>query len=499
MIAPRRLYAPRPPPEFTLSRRHMAILAVLYGLAVVYSSLVLGPDGLHYVPISLGEAWQKFRALQFVDNASDQRADWIANAIMIVPLAYFLHGALTQGVPPVRQVRRAAGALSACIAIILMVKYAQLFFPPRTVTLNYIAAQSIGALLGVGLSHIAQRRIYPWVLAMHRGGHGLVIVLGAYSILAAAYFLMPFDIALSPDDLLTRLAQLPLSVFPGVGRNEAYRTFLVLADAAATVPVGMFLAVTGRELSFGGLILRGIGLIVPVTILSLFVLSTTPFAFCLVSRTVGVGIGIWFMWRLKGKDLWKRHYQYARYVPIAFPTLVALAMLSNGLLNMRWLSADQAIAGLASRQLLPLWSLYIVTKAEAARSVVETAAMFAPIGAMVWLRRGFWSKGARFSAFLAFAISLAIEIGRAAKPDIDPNFTAPFVAAVAAAAAFRVMPALWKLFEEEAKSSVLRDSYSAQLEQVPTIFDLQIDRENKPRERRRWSEPPLSDQRGSVE
>jgi hypothetical protein len=229
------------------------------------------------------------------------------------------------------------------------------------------------------------------------------------------------------------------------------------------------------------------------------VLSTSPFAFCLVSRTVGVAIGIWFMWRLRGKDLWKRHYQYARYVPIAFPVLVVLAMLSNGLLNTRWLSVDQAMRGLEARQLLPLWSLYMVTKAAAARSVIGTVAMFAPIGAMIWLRRGFWSRGAGFSAFLAFAISLAIEIGRTTKPDIYPNFTAPFVAAVAAAAAFRVMPALWKMFEEEAKSSVLRDSYSAQVGQVPTIFDLRIDQENKPRERRRTSEPPLGDRRGSAE
>lgn len=484
MIPQRRVFEPKPPPDFKLSRRHMALLAAFYGLAIIYTSLVLGPEGQHFLAMSPAEAWHKFRAVQFIDTASDQRADWIANAMMMIPFAFFVHGALTLDRPPARDIRRVAVALGISVAFVLAVKYAQLFVPPRTVTLNYIAAQSIGVLLGIGVSIFAQLRIYPAVLAMYRAGDGLVLVLGAYSVLLGAYFLMPFDLALSPADLLGRLSELPLSVFPGAGHDEAYRAFLILADMAVTVPFGMFLAVTGRDLSFGGLILRGIGLVVPIAIVSLFVLSAAPFAFCLVSRTVGVAAGIWFVWRLKGKDLWKRHYQYARYVPVALPVLVVLAMLSNGLLNMRWLSVDQALKAVEWRVFLPLWSLYIATKVQAARSVIATVALFGPIGAMIWLRRGFWSRGAGFSAFLAFSISMAIEAGRIMKPGMEPDFTVPFVAAVAAAMTFRVMPALWKMFEQEAKNSVLRDSYSAQMGQIPTIFDLQIEQEDRPPPRR---------------
>jgi hypothetical protein len=447
-------------------------MAFAYGLAVLYCSLMLGPDGLHYLPLTAAEAWQRFRAIHFVDNASDQRADWIANAIMTIPLAYFLNGAFTPHDRRGSDTSRAAIALAVSVAFVLAAKYAQLFFPPRTVTLNYIVAQSLGAVLGVALFRFAHRRLYPVVRAMYRDGDGLVVVLGAYTLLLAAYLLMPFDIALSPGDLAARFADVPLSIMPGPGHRPLYRAALVFADALAMVPAGMFLAVSERELSLRPLLWRGVGFVSVVTILSLFVLSATPFALSLVSRPIGVALGIEFILWLKGKDLWKRHYRYARYVPIVLPAYIVLLMWGNGLLNGGWLTVDQAAAALDPRRLLPLWSFYIVTKVQAAQTVVTTLALFAPIGAMIWLRRGFWAKGAGLSAFLAFVLSLSIEIGRSMKPDLTPEFAAPFIAAASAALTFRAMPALWKLFEQEAKSSILRDTYASKIARVGQVFGI---------------------------
>jgi hypothetical protein len=144
----------------------------------------------------------------------------------------------------------------------------------------------------------------------------------------------------------------------------------------------------------------------------------------------------------------------------------------NGLLTGDWLGIDQAMAALDPRRLLPLWSLYIVTKVQAAQTVVTTLAVFAPIGAMIWLRRGFWAKGAGFSAVLAFMLSLSIEIARCMKPGLPPEFAEPFIAAAGAALTFRAMPALWKLFEEEAKTSILRDTYASKIARVAQVFGM---------------------------
>jgi hypothetical protein len=468
-----RSYLPQPPAPFRLSHTDFVVLAVLYGLVTVYSSLLLGPDGLHYVPITAAEAWQRFRAVTFVANGSDQRPDWIANMMMTIPLAYFVNGAfrLRGGG---RNLLNAALTAVIGVAFVLVVKYAQLFFPPRTVTLNYIAAQSTGVMLGIGLFHVARRQIYHRLLDMHRRGDGLAIVLGGYSILLLAYFLMPFDLALSPDDLLNRLESLPIAILPGAGHDPAYRAVLVLADVAATIPAGMFLAVTGRDMPFQAQLARGIAIILPVTVASLFILSITPYLIFLLSRTAGVALGVWFMESLKGKDLWKRHYRYAQYVPVAFPAYILLLMLANGLLTDRWLNIDEALRNLEPRQLLPLWSLYIATKADAARNVAITGALFVPIGAMVWLRRGFWSRGAGLSAFLAFTLSLAMQLGRLIKPGLTPDFTDPYIAALAAAIAFRAMPGLWKLFEKEAINAVRLDSYVVELARASRLFAVEV-------------------------
>src|ERR1700761_5450997 len=125
MTATRRPYAPQPPAPLRLSYRDFAVLAVLYGLVTVYSSLLLGPDGLHYVPISAAEAWQKFRAVTFVANGSDQRPDWIANMMMTIPLAYFVNGAFRLRGGMGRNLLNAALAAAICIGFVLVVKYAQ--------------------------------------------------------------------------------------------------------------------------------------------------------------------------------------------------------------------------------------------------------------------------------------------------------------------------------------------------------------------------------------
>jgi VanZ family protein len=447
------------------------VLAVLYGLGIVYSSLILGPDGLHYVAIRPAEAWVRFLSVTYIDNASDQRPDWIANMMMTIPLAFFVNGALI-GRRTIGEARSQAATLVICSFFILAVKYAQLFFPPRTVTLNYILAQWIGAALGILLFAAFRREIYPTLLGMYRQGEGLVVVLVTYTLLVSAYFLMPFDLALSPEDLATRLSQVPLALAPGAGHDLAYRALLLAADTASTIPVGMLLAVTGRDLPFRSLILRGIGFILPVTILSLFVLSATPFALSLFTRTAGVGVGIWFMWALKGKDLWKRHYRYGRYVPIVFPIYLAFVALAGGLLTPHWIDPDRAISALRPPQLLPLWSFYMASKVAAAQSFVATFFLFAPIGTMIWLRRGFWSRGARLSAVLAFGLSMLVEIGRLMKPGVTPDFTDPFIAAIGAGTTFFAMPVLWKMFEHEAKISAFRDTHLAEVARVALLFNV---------------------------
>jgi hypothetical protein len=60
-----------------------------------------------------------------------------------------------------------------------------------------------------------------------------------------------------------------------------------------------------------------------------------------------------------------------------------------------------------------------------------------------------------------------MELARMVKPGLRPDFSDPIIAAIAAAAAFKAMPFLWRMFEREAARSGSLDNYIAGLQQHP--------------------------------
>ena len=87
-------------------------------------------------------AFHRFLATRFVEHGSDQRADWIGNLLMLVPFGFLAAGAIWPRRPAFR-LPAVIAAMLICSSVILAIKYLQLFFPPRTVTLNYIVAQGL--------------------------------------------------------------------------------------------------------------------------------------------------------------------------------------------------------------------------------------------------------------------------------------------------------------------------------------------------------------------
>jgi len=162
---------------FALRRNHFLALAALYASAMVYMSLVLGPTGFHYVSMGFGEAWDKFLSVRFVPHGSNERPDWIANMLMPVPLTFLINSTFGMGVVTGRRTTGIVVTLAAGVLFVLTIKYAQLFFPPRTVTLNYITAQLIGVVLGVVAFQFSHTRLYPRLLSLFEDGEGLTLVL----------------------------------------------------------------------------------------------------------------------------------------------------------------------------------------------------------------------------------------------------------------------------------------------------------------------------------
>jgi VanZ family protein len=448
-----------------LGPRRCAGWLLLYALIVVYSSLVLGPLGFHFVPRDPAGAWHAFLATRFFDTGSDQRPDWIANLLMMVPFGLLVTGTFGAARGLGARLLGTAFALLVSLVFVLAVKYAQLFFPPRTVSLNYIIAQSIGATLGVGLFHplhAAMRRLAATTDETSR----LRLVLDAAILGFVAFALFPFDVALSARDIARRFITLPSALLslPNTGRPFGLQIVLLVATAIAAVPLGMRLCLPADRTqppSLARIATTGATLLAILFGATLFILSAKVSVATFGLRLFGVVGGAMLLRWLAVHDPRRVRYRVGRALPVLLPLYLLLLVYANGLLTRAWVTPDQALAGLDPRGLLPLWHDYIVSKSHALQSDVVHVAMYAPIGAMIWLRRGGTRRTALVAGAMAGLLSLAIELGRGMKPGLQPDFNEVLIGAIAAYAANRVMPILWPILLS-VSSLVPSDALSAE-------------------------------------
>ncbi len=410
--------------------------AGLYALLILYVSTVLSPVGFNYTPMPLDQSLTAFvaRAGTWLDTGSDQRADWLGNLMMLVPLGFMLMGSMAPRLGQRGAWLRATTALLAGAAFVLAVKWCQLFFPPRTVTLNYVTAQTAGLIIGIALHR-------PWTIAQARIARhqtdsttALSLLLRAYTIALIVFLLMPLDVALNLDDIADQIARFPdaFTMIPGADRSRLVQAMVLISGSIALAPVGMLLALSrlgqGMRATIMGATLRGFLLMTGVFLASAMVMGAHPSALTVVLRTIGIALGAWGLVWLRSRDpTWLRQVLH-RLVPWSVLPYLVLLLAVNGLLSRQWLPPEEAWQLVPPRSLLPLYNYYIVSKAAAARNVLAHVAMYAPVGLIIWARYG--RPGT--AAILAAIVGALVEGGRFLRPELQGEYNTVVIAAFAA-------------------------------------------------------------------
>lgn len=441
-------------------------LCVILAAAIAYASTVVGPAGLNFVPREPMEALQALLDIGFVPHGSDQRADWIGNLLMLIPFGFLAAGAVWPRHDSLLRGPAFIFAAGICLATILTIKYLQLFFPPRTVTLNYVTAQAVGGLLGC-LCFVFWRGRVIGAARRQDAVAGLVIALQLYLAALALFVLMPLDIALNWPDLQGQIARLPATVtlVAGEGRPLPVRIAVFVASVLAFAPVGVLLtfvsagAVRVRRglpavTAFGLLITSGLFAI------STLVISAAPAIGSIFWRTCGVVLGAVAIRWLVRRDMDRLRLRLTACVPwLGVPYLLAL-MLVTGVLSTRWQTPAAALSHAYKLGFLPLFDYYIVSKADAAKNIVAHTLLYMPVGIALWLRHPDARVGGR--AFLVGSgLSLLIELGRYLRPGLEGDVNAVVLAGCAAAATTRLMPLVWSLLATLAAQSNVAPSRHA--------------------------------------
>lgn len=431
-----------------LSRRQVAGFCLIYALVMTYSSTIIGPSGMNFVWRPPGEAFHALLHVRFIPHGSDQRADWMGNLMMLVPF-----GLLMAAWVPGRRLLAWPATFAICFLTICGIKYLQLFFPPRTVTLNYITAQSLGALTGIGLyglwrtSFVQRRRDDP--------AEVIVALLRIYLLALIVFLLEPLDFALNVPDLVGQILRLPATIaaFPGADRPAFVRMLVVGASVAAFVPVGVLLAFVRTSDRWSPsratrwVAARGMGLTIGIYAASCFVMGAYPVIGSVLYRGLGVVLGaVTFRWLLR-RDPEALRAWLARLVPwLVGPYLLAVLAASR-LLSTHWLTPDQAMAQLYKLGLIPLFDYYIVPKAAAAKNIVGHALMYMPVGIMVWLRAP-RRNSATVAAMSAALLAACLEAARYLRPGLEGDINAILVAGISAWVAARALPVLLALLAD---------------------------------------------------
>ena len=430
-----------------------ALWALLYALAVLYVSVVVGPLGFHFVAFDPGQAWNALLSVRYINNGPDQRADWMANLVMAMPLGMFLTGALWTRKPEPARWLAAGLAVLLCLIFVVAVKYLQLFFPPRTVSLNYILAQSLGSVLGVALFCAFHQRLRTAHLPKKPVGMGLLrTALSLYALALFLYILFPFDFVLSALEYRDHLALLPHVLFswPAEDRSIGVQMALVLAYVAESLPLGLLFAIDQKRFSVSRALILGLIIFSCVTLTTLFVMSATPHLVAILFRTLGFVAGAALRFRLARIDVGKARLLAASLAWLLVLPYILSVFYVNSLFSGPWQSLNEARAAFDWRGLLPLWTYYIVSKAHGMESLAVHAVTFAPIGILVSLtsrRPSPW-----LAAILGFLFSFAIEAARALKPGLQPDFNGAVIAAISAFLAVKAMPLLWTMLESLSKN-----------------------------------------------
>lgn len=391
---------------------------LIYATFVVYGSLV----PFDFQPLPFDKAWAAFQQTPFLTLGVESRADWIANGVLYLPLGFLGVRALGSG-----GARLLPALVSLVVAGLLAfaVEFAQLAFPPRTVSQNDLLAESIGSLLGVVAAHSLGPWLGRWWQAWTTDWAN--VARHAWQAYALAYLLFcffPFDFLVSRQELLGKLGSGNLGwvfALPEASITSWMRTLLLLAvETALTVPIGFGLGVGLRPqqaLRRGVVVGAMIGLAIEIG--QIFIASGVSQGVSVFSRAAGTGLGAWLGagWR-KGSLAMARDWLSRHLLWLLLPYLALVAFASSWFSH-AWQGWDHASRSWDELRFLPFYYHYFTTEAAALVSLGSVVVIYAPLAVIAWASM----VGAGGAAILAMMAALVFETGKLFLGGIHPDPT----------------------------------------------------------------------------
>lgn len=401
---------------------------------IAYGSLL--PFDFHSRPMA--DALAAFRNLPLLQIGVEGRADLIANGVLYAPLGFLtaiLFGrsrSLTFGL------LMFVCALVFCGLFALAIEFAQLFFPPRTVSLNDVAAEGLGSLLGAALGSGCAGRFGSFLDAFsaHPKRLGLSLLAG-YAIAYLLLSLFPYDFLLSSAEFEQKLKSGSWGFLLARDSLNAGKFMLLartVAEILAIMPFGLLFGrrTTGNNVFFRGFVL-GAGLGLCIELAQFFLFSGISQGLSIFTRAVGLGAGAQ-LWH-SAPDIGDWRSLVRRHSPV-LSVLYLLGLTGvSGWFGHHWGDIGLAAGKLGETRFIPFYYHYYTSESIALVSLTLVCLMYAPIGVLAWAMR----VNPLLAALAAVLVAFVIEAAKLFHDGTHPDPTDVFLAAFIAWAAGRMM------------------------------------------------------------
>lgn len=390
----------RPDPDEvdgTGARHLLLLLAFAYTAFVIYGSLV----PLHFHPHSWDEVWALFRDIRTLNLGIGSRADWVANILLFVPLAFVWLGTLWHAKSVGWRTVATLFVLLACTGLSVAIEFTQIFFPPRTVSLNDIYAETLGTFIGISLWRAIGAPVTRWYLGWRAAEGPMDLaqrLLYGYLFLLFGYNLLPLDLTISPVEIYHKWHEGRIVLIPFAnGQAElAQRFYGLLTDVLIWIPAGVLASLSARYQT-KQIWLRLTAAAALIEFLQIFVYTRVTDTTDILTGSLGSAVGIWLAIR------WRTGAPAAEQAKAAGNTgrLIAVILLWLALIfAVFWYPFDFRADGTFLRSRLaeattrvPFAIYYFGTEYRAVTEVLHKMGLFFPLGMLLALLAGQFRSG----------------------------------------------------------------------------------------------------------
>ena len=421
------------------SRKSLAQAWLVWCIFVAYGSLV----PFEWRALTWEQAAGQFARMPWLDIGLGGRLDWLANLLLYVPAGFLGTLALAPtsgrdlaGRTSARHLAAACLVLLLCAALALTIEALQIFVSPRTVSLNDIAAEIVGALIGcVGALVFGGvfLRLLGRASATGPATHAAWLMLYLLAYLALSFF--PFDFSEARAVHAQKLASGHAGWWWAPYQQARPLTGLLklALEAVLVLPFGLALAARWKHLT--GLRAFAVGLVLGavIEVAQLFLLSAVSQGASAVSRAVGIAAGAALAthWPTVSAAITTRRLRVFTAL-LALPWVLAVTYLAG------WGRSAVALEGWRQRagriEWLPFVNHYYAGEAQALTSVLQAVASYGVVGmalALCWPRAS-ERHGTTVAGLLAGLVAGGLEASKLLLAGQQPDPTHALVAAAAA-------------------------------------------------------------------